>query len=155
MNFLKNLWAKLAGSIQSIGQYLGLLKQIKTLKDTFPGIENENELRTWVFDQANNFEPFALKTANTIDDKLIVSVRGIAYNEKAFSAIYNLLRLGFELIPVDEPTYGNAYVSGVYDVVMAVMEKDDGNPKDILTIMAAIGLLIQVIRLLRERNARS
>ena len=149
MNFIKNIWSKITGSISSIGQYLGLLKQVKTLKDTFPGIEDEKELRVWVIAQSNNFEPFAMKTNTKVDDKLIVSVRGIALNEKAFSAIYNLLRLAYELIPQNEPLYGQA-VTGALETVVQALQDESDEPGDILTILAAIGLLLQVIRMLKR-----
>ena len=157
MEFLKNIWAKITGSISGIGQYLGLISSLKVLKDTFPGIEDEAKLRTWVITQTNNFTPFALKTDNQVDDKVLVSVRNIALNEKAFSAIYNLMRLAYELVPNDDPLYGQSLIGALETVVEAigynVGENDD--PGDVLTILAAIGLLIQVIRFLRERTARS
>lgn len=142
----------------SIFQYFGLLNQVQKLIATFPGIENRSELRIWIIEQADGFAPLAAKTPTQIDDRIIFWVKTIALKERAFGAIYSLLLLGYEMLPRDpdettEPIFGAESGNLVAEILDDVTnDGEESNPGDILTIIAAIGLMIQVIRLLRERK---
>ena len=117
-------------------------------------IHDQTALRAWIVTHAESFAPIAAQTENTVDDKIVDWIRKIALNDRAFASIYHLLQLGLELAPIgDEPIFG-AISENVCDIMNEFEDNEDAQPADILTILAAIGLLIQVIRLLRERTAR-
>jgi hypothetical protein len=150
MNFLKNLWSKVTG----LYSYLTLWRKVSALTGSFPGTEDENKLRLWIIAEADNFAPVAAATATPVDDTIVHWVKTIALKEKAFKAIYSLLTLGCELIPKGEPVYGQSDGFSVPEKVgEAVHESLDdetvGNP---LIVIAAIGLLLQVIMFLRDRK---
>jgi hypothetical protein len=147
MTFIKNAWSK----VTSFLQYLGILSKAKTLVDGFPGLDDQEKLRSWVIVNAENFQPVVEKTANQIDDRILFEIRRVALNEKAFSAIYNLMRLGYEFVPRDneEPVYGEVGRAMLKDFTSAIDDEDVGNP---LMFISVAGLLLQLILFIRAQR---
>ena len=144
---LSMIWSKLAALLQ----WVGIANKGKKLIDSFPGIGDQEQLRLWVLAHADAFQPIVASTANKIDDAVLLCIRRVALNAKAFSAVYNLLHLAYEWVPLSgsEPAYGCEKEAA--RVFMASL--DDGelveNP---MLVISVAGLLLQLIMLIRARQ---
>lgn len=149
MEFFKNLWNK----ITSAFSYFGILSRVRKLADTFPGVEDQEKLRLWIIKTADEFVPVVAKTDTPIDDKIVEWVQRIAVNEKAFAAIYNLALVAYEKVTAidKDAVYGmNLANCDQAGEVVEMMYREDATPQDAISIIMAIGVIMQIISLIRE-----
>jgi hypothetical protein len=152
MILISTLRAKAA----SLFQWLGILNKTRTLVDTFPGVDDRELLRQWVKSNAEAFQPFALKTQTPVDDMILSAIRRIANSEKAFAALYGVLRVTWEWVPVAqaEPVFGVFMQACVTEDCQELINGDETveNP---LVVLSAIALLLQVIAFIRARRGKT
>ena len=132
--------------------WIGVAGKAQTLITGFPGIEDEEKLRLWVINNADNFQPIVAKTENKIDDMIVHHTKHLALNEKAFSAIYNILQLAWNWAPdsAKEPVFG-AKGLDCFDQYKDVL--DDGEAvENPLLFIAIAGLLIQIVMFIRTQR---
>ena len=141
MNFIKNLWS----NVTDFFGYLGMLARIRKLVNSFPGVDNEEDLRLWIIQGAEEFVPVVSSTNTTIDDKIVEWIKRIALNKNAFAAIYNLALVAYGKIE-PEAVYGAG--SGIVNDI--IDSELDAKPGDVISIIMAISAIVQIISLIRE-----
>ena len=129
--------------------YSDTLASIMKHITTFPGIENSNQLRTWLRPVVLDLSVLTSLTKNTIDDAVARTAIRIIDSDRSWDAVYSLLMLAHDntgiggvKIPMEE-MQSNA-VESFHDVA------DDIPVENPAVIIAAIGLIIQLIQLLRK-----
>ena len=142
LDYVKNFWV----SITTIFSYLGIAGQIRKLADSFPGVDSQEKLRTWIIKSSDEFAPVVAKTGTNVDDKIVDWINRIALNEKAFAAVYNLALLAYDQATL---TDGEAVYGAGVDVLSGAITDVD-KPEDAITIIMAIGVILQVISFIRE-----
>ncbi len=127
-------------------------------------MNDPEKLREWFIKQSDDLLILVGKTNTSIDDKIVGWIKKIAMNEKAFTAIYQLLRLVWNFEPDGQtqtdangqPVFGTSemFTSDVFeaqqDAVNALIDGDSSKPQDAMSIIMAIGVIIQIISAIRE-----
>ena len=135
--------------VQYVWKYSSTLTSILKYVSTYPGIDDGDSLRAWLRPVILDLSVLTSMTKNTIDDVVSRTAVHIIDNDKSWNAVYSLLQLtndntsnGAVKIPMGEQR--NKVAEAYYDVTDAVQVE---NPA---VIIAAIGLIIQLIQLLRK-----
>jgi len=136
--------------VQYVWKYSATLTSILKYVSTYPGVGDSDLLREWVRPVILDLSVLTSMTKNTIDDVVSRTAVHIIDNDKAWNAVYSLLLLtndnnsdGAVKILMGEQR--NKVAEAYYDVTDSVQVE---NPA---VIIAAIGLIIQLIQLLRKK----
>ena len=136
--------------VQYVWKYSATLTSIMKYVSTYPGVGDSELLREWVRPVILDLSVLTSMTKNTIDDVVSRTAVHIIDNDKAWNAVHSLLLLtndnnsdGAVKIPMGEQR--NKVAEAYYDVTDSIQVE---NPA---VIIAAIGLIIQLIQLLRKK----
>jgi hypothetical protein len=117
---------------------------------TYPGIDDGDKLRAWLRPVVLDISTLTSLTKNTIDDTIARTAIHIIDNDKSWLAVYSILTLahdhgsnGAVKIPTSFEMKSKV-VDAYYDISEIVQVE---NPA---VVIAAIGLIIQLIQLLRK-----
>jgi len=115
----------------------------------YPGVDNSEKLRIWLRPVVVDLSMLTSLTQNTIDDAVARTAIRIIDSDRSWDAVYSLLML----------TYDNTGIGGVKipmekmqsDTVETFYEVADDIPvENPAVIIAAIGLIIQLIQLFKR-----
>jgi hypothetical protein len=115
----------------------------------YPGVDDQIRLRTWLRPVIIDLSKFTSMTQNTIDDAIARTAIRIIDSDRSWDAVYSLLML----------TYDNTGIGGVKipmeemqtNAVKTFREVADVMPvENPAVIIAAIGLIIQLIQLFKK-----
>ena len=136
----------------SVLTWIGILSKAQMLVNTFPGMDDQDKLRLWVIANADNFQPVVDKTPNKIDDMVLNAIRRVALNQNAFNAIFNLMLLAYEWVPISEkePIFGGKELDSVKGFT-ALLEGDEPVENPVL-IISAVAIILQVIMFIRSQK---
>jgi thioredoxin-like negative regulator of GroEL len=116
---------------------------------TFPGVDESEKLRSWLRPVILDLSVLTSLTRNTIDDAVARSAIRIIDSDRSWDAVYALLMLtqentshGAVKIPMAEMRSDT--FDSLHDIV------DDVPVENPAVIIAAIGLIIQLIQLLKK-----
>ena len=141
MSFLKNLFSRFT-SLLSIYR---ICMQVQQTLNSFPGFQSEVKLRAWLLENLGILSTLAIQTENTIDDTVVRTMTQVVENDKTWLVVSRMIYIAEPLLDEDSRSYGN-----VVEQIGQTLEKDQEveNP---LLILSAVGLLLQVIQILRAR----
>ncbi len=129
--------------------YSGTAISVARYVSTYPGCDNETELRLWLRPMLLDCSVLASITQTPLDDAAVLTALKIVDNDKAWTACFALVTLAFEMqnesvkIPGDE-----AVNLSLESCCRVFSEIETENP---VLVISAIGLLIQVLSFLRKR----
>lgn len=137
---LRSLW-QFSGTIAKIGEYAA----------TYPGLADPAKLRAWLRPAILDCAVFATVTETTIDDQLCLVALKIVDSDIAWMAVYTLIVVSGEsrrdLVPGS-----TAMQMATFDVGHTTAQiLGDIKTENPALVIAAIGLLIQIL-LLRKRS---
>jgi len=136
-------------SFKYVWKYSETLTSVLKYITTFPGVEDSNLLRAWLRPVVLDISTLTSLTKNTIDDAIARTAVHIIDSDRSWDAVYSLLMLAHDNTSIDgvkipmEEMQSNA-VEVFHEVADAMPVE---NPA---VIIAAIGLIIQLIQLLRR-----
>ncbi len=112
---------------------------------TYPGIEYPDELRAWLRPFLLDVSLLTAMTKNTIDDKIAMAAIHIVDCDQAWESVYKLAVLARKNgVKIPEDAAQSDVADAFYEVADAVPVE---NPA---IVIAAVGLIIQLIQLLRK-----
>ena len=115
----------------------------------FPGVDNSEKLRTWLRPVMLDLSDLTSLTKNTIDDAVTRAAIRIIDSNKSWDAVYALLMLTQDNMSNGAVKILTAELQGnTFASVHAIAE--DVSTENPAVIIAAIGLIIQLIQLLRK-----
>ncbi len=136
-------------SLKYAWKYSETLTSVLRHLSKFPGIEYADDLRAWLRPVVLDFSTLTSLTKNTIDDAIARTAVHIIDCDKAWAAVYSILMLARDrgsddgvLVPMDE--LQNDAVDSFYEISDAVPTESPA------IVIAAIGLIIQLVQLLRR-----
>ena len=115
----------------------------------YPGVDDSMTLRTWLRPVIIDLSVLTSLTKNTIDDAVARTAIRIIDSDRSWEAVYSLLMLahdntGFGGVKIPMEEMQSNVVEAFHDVADVVAVE---NPA---VIIAAIGLIIQLIQLFRK-----
>jgi lipoate synthase len=145
--------------VKYVWQYAPTLTSMLRRLAEYPGLDDSEKLRLWLRPLVLDFSVLTSLTKNTIDDVISRTAIQIIDNAKAWTAVYSLAMLvndnqnegTVKVLPVEN----NEKISDVDDLRNKVAEAyynvtDEIRVENPTIIISAIGLIIQLIRLLRK-----
>ena len=135
--------------VKYIWNYSPTLTSILKCISTYPGVEDSEKLRSWLRPVILDLSILTSMTKNTIDDAVARTAVHIIDNDNSWNAVHSLLLLandnssnGGVKIPMEQMQSDT--VESFYEICDTVPVE---NPA---IIIAAVGLIIQLIQLLRK-----
>lgn len=112
----------------SMGQ---LAYSVYKLSKSYPGISDEGKLKTWITSALSTGGEVALITETEIDDNIVATAKKVVEDAEGWGFVYALLARAADLKDIPEKW---------------------NEPESAATIIAAIGLLTQLISKIREKR---
>ncbi|MDR1491461.1 MAG: hypothetical protein LBT05_01875 [Planctomycetaceae bacterium] len=148
--------------VKYVWQYAPTLTSALRRLAKYPGLDDSEQLRLWLRPLVLDFSVLTSLTKNTIDDVISRTAIQIIDNAKAWTAVYSLATLvndnqnngTVKVLPVENSENNekifdvdylrNKVAEAYYDVT------DEIRVENPALIISAIGLIIQLIQLLRK-----
>lgn len=130
----QNLMSKIKGLFTGSFSWLALSSQayaVYRLAQNYPGVANEANLREWLQSACDTSGELAKLSETEIDDKIVATAAAVIADDDGWDFIYSLF----------------CRVGSLTDLP----EKWD-EPESAATIIAAIGLLVQLVAKIREKR---
>ena len=148
MSFLKNCFSR----ITSLMLIYRIWSQIHAALQSFPGFQCEVRLRAWLLDHLTVLSTLAIQTENTIDDAVLRIMKQVIENDKTWLVVFRMIYLAEPLLiaPTGEDSITNTTYGNALEQIRQTLEQDE-EVKNPLLILSAVGLLLQIIQILRMR----
>jgi hypothetical protein len=131
-----------------VWKYGGIIRSVTTAWSTYPGLEDSELLRLWVRPLLCDVATLTSLTPTPIDDVIALVAMRLVDNAHTWSAIHSLALLGRDSglingvrIPQDQQ------VASTNELLETITSATPENPA---IILAAIGLILNLIQLLRK-----
>jgi hypothetical protein len=136
-------------TVKYVWRYSDVLTSVLKYLTTYPGVDDSQQLRTWLRPVILDLSILTSLTRNTIDDSVARTAVRIIDSNRSWNAVYSLLVL------VNDSTSNGAVKIPMAklqsDAVESMQEVFDEHALENPAVMiAAIGLIIQLIQLLRK-----
>ncbi len=135
--------------LRYVWKYSGPLNSALKHIATYPGVASSGALRAWLRPVVLDLSLLTAMTKNTIDDKVAMAAIHIIDCDQAWDAVYDLAILAHDdakrdgvKIPLDE--MNSSATENLFEIADAVPVE---NPA---IVIAAIGLIIQLVQLLKR-----
>jgi hypothetical protein len=92
LTWIKNLYS-LFSNLKSVLKLIAFIKEIKKIKDAYPGVQDEILLRAWIVTNVSHLTAFTQTTGNVVDDALAYYVGLIIENDETWGILYHTLCL--------------------------------------------------------------
>ena len=142
---LKNLY----NGLTFLWKYGGVIRSVTNAWSTYPGLDDADLLRLWVRPLLSDVATLTALTPTPIDDVIAHAAIRLVDNNHTWSAIHSLALLGRDSglingvrVPQDQQV---ASAKGVLDIAASE------TPENPALILAAIGLILNLIQLFRKK----
>ncbi|MGL6193790.1 MAG: hypothetical protein ACRC2T_03100 [Thermoguttaceae bacterium] len=136
--------------IKGMWQFSGVALKVANYAATYPGHSDSASLRNWIRPALLDLSVLATYTETTIDDKVAWAALKIVDSNKSWGAVYSLVIIATEsgghLIPGSDTMRDTAFETMTVTEIILEESKTE-NPA---IIIAAIGLLIQILQLMKR-----
>lgn len=150
MSFLKSLLSRFT----CFFVICRVVSQVHVALRSFPGFQCDVKLRAWLLENLAVLSTLAIQTENTIDDAVIGVMTRVIENEKTWLVISRLINLAEPLLidtTGEESTPNITYGDALTRIGQTLEEEQEvENP---LLILSAVGLLLQIIQILRMHRS--
>ncbi|MGL4594336.1 MAG: hypothetical protein ACRCUY_06365 [Thermoguttaceae bacterium] len=147
MKTIFNFFARIKG----MWQLSGIALKVTNYAATWPGLDDGEKIRAWLRPALLDLSVLAALTETVIDDKIAWAALRIVDSEKSWTAIYSLI-----VIASDSRGYlitGDDSVASEDVLASTITILDDIDTENPALIIAAIGLLIQILQLFKSKRA--
>ena len=141
---LKNFY----NGVTFVWKYGGMIRSFTTAWSMYPGLDDPDLLRLWLRPLLSDVATLTALTPTPVDDVIALVAMRLIDNNHTWSAIHSLALLGRDSglingirIPQDQQ------VTSTKDLLDTAMSETPENP---ILILAAIGLILNLIQLLRK-----
>jgi hypothetical protein len=149
MKTIFNFFARIKG----MWQLSGIALKVTNYAATYPGYSDSTKLRRWLRPALLDLSVLAALTETTIDDQIAWAALKIVDSDKSWAAVYSLIVIASEtngvLIPGSDDMKSIAL--DVVDTTETIL--GDVSTENPALILAAIGLLIQILQLFKSKRA--
>ena len=122
---------------------------LKNAVETFPGINDELQLRAWIKVQCTSAIGLAVLTGTTIDDMIVLAIGDMVTSDSCWKILWKGISL---LNGGSQNMYQSAPPGAFVNDIQIALTEDGKEVQNPLIIISAVGLLLQVIMFIKNRK---